>query len=101
MYYYDAASSNLFRTNYNGANPGSFDMVTANKVTTNNMYNNIFSAYCVYNGIWVPETNLVGRHLILVCLSFTKLQNPQVQIAPGSPIDFYQIVTMTASRNIP
>jgi hypothetical protein len=102
MYYYDPASSNLFRTNYNGASPGSFDMVTANMVMTNNMYNsNIFSAYSVYNSVWTPETNLVGTHLILVCLGFTKLQNPQVQIAPGSPVDFYQIVTMIASRNRP
>ena len=30
MYYYDPASSNLFRTNYNGTNSGSLDLVTAN-----------------------------------------------------------------------
>ena len=102
MYYYDPGSSNLYRTNFNGSNPGDFDMVTANPLMTNNMYNsNIFSAYAVYNNVWMPETNEVGTPLILVCLAFTKLQNPQISIAPGSPVDFYQIVTMIASRNRP
>jgi uncharacterized membrane protein len=102
MYYYDPSSSNLYRTNYNSSGSGDFRMVTANPVMTNNMYNsNIFSAYNVYNNVWVPETNEVGTPLILVCLSFTKLQNPQITIAPGSPVDFYQIVTMIASRNRP
>jgi len=101
MYYYDPPTSNLYRTNYTGSN-GDFEIVTANMVMTNNMYNsNIFSAYNVYNGVWVPETNGVGTPLVLVCLSFTKLQNPQINIEPGSPVDFYQIVTMIASRNRP
>jgi hypothetical protein len=100
MYYYDPPSSNLYRTNWTGASAGDFELVTANMLMTNNMYNsNIFSAYNVYNGVWVPETNGVGTPLILVCLAYTKLQNPQIDIAPGSPVDFYQIVTMIASRN--
>jgi type II secretory pathway pseudopilin PulG len=100
MYYYDPPSSNLYRTNWTGNGTGDFELVTANMVMTNNMYNsNIFSAYNVYNGVWVPETNGVGTPLILVCLAYTKLQNPQIDIAPGSPVDFYQIVTMIASRN--
>jgi type II secretory pathway pseudopilin PulG len=104
MYYYDPASSNLYRTNWNvtGSGSGDFDLVTANMVMTNNMYNsNIFSAYNVVNGVWTPETNGVGTPLIQVCLAFSKLQNPQVDITPGSPVDFYQIVTMIASRNRP
>jgi len=100
MYYYDPASSNLYRTNWTGSGTGDFELVTANMLMTNNMYNsNIFSAYNVYNSVWVPETNGVGTPLILVCLAYTKLQNPQIDIAPGSPVDFYQIVTMIASRN--
>jgi hypothetical protein len=100
MYYYDAPSSNLYRTNWTGTGTGDFELVTANALMTNNMYNsNIFSAYSVYNSVWVPETNGVGTPLILVCLAYTKLQNPQVDITPGSPVDFYQIVTMIASRN--
>jgi len=100
MYYYDPPSSNLYRTNWNGSGGGDFALVTANMLMTNNIYNsNIFSAYNVYNNVWVPETNEVGTPLILVCLSYTKLQNPQIVIAPGSPVDFYQIVTMIASRN--
>jgi type II secretory pathway pseudopilin PulG len=102
MYYYDPASSNLFRTNWTGSNSGDFKLVTANMVQTNNMYNsNIFSAYNVYNGIWVPETNGAGTPLVLVCLSFTELQNPQVIISSGSTVDFYQITTRIASRNRP
>jgi type II secretory pathway pseudopilin PulG len=104
MYYYDPPSSNLYRTNWNvtGSGTGDFDMVTANMVMTNNMYNsNIFSAYSVVNGVWTPLTNGVGTPLIQVCLAFSKLQNPQVIIAPGSPVDFYQIVTLIASRNRP
>ncbi len=104
MYYYDPATSNLYRTNWNvsGPNTGDFDLVTANLVMTNNMYNsNIFSAYNVVNGVWVPETNGVGTPLIQVCLAFSKLQNPEVLITPGGSVDFYQIVTRIASRNRP
>jgi type II secretory pathway pseudopilin PulG len=104
MYYYDPPSSNLYRTNWNatGSGTGDFDLVTANMVMTNNIYNsNIFSAYCVNQGVWVPETNGVGTPLIQVCLAFSKLQNPQIDIAPGGPVDYYQIVTMIASRNRP
>jgi hypothetical protein len=102
MYYYDPGSSNLYRTNWTGSGTGDFELVTANMLMTNNMYNsNIFSAYNVYNSVWVPETNGVGTPLILVCLAYTKLHNPQVDIAPGSPVDFYQVVTMIASRNRP
>jgi type II secretory pathway pseudopilin PulG len=100
MYYYDTVSSNLYRTNWTGTSAGDWELVTANMLMTNNMYNsNIFSAYSVVNNVWTPETNGVGTPLVLVCLAFTKLQNPQVVIAPGSPVDFYQIVTMIASRN--
>jgi type II secretory pathway pseudopilin PulG len=102
MYYYDPASSNLYRTNWTGTGTGDFELVTANMLMTNNMYNsNIFSAYNVYNGVWVPETNGVGTPLVLVCLAFTELQNPQVVIASGSTVDFYQITTRIASRNRP
>jgi hypothetical protein len=102
MYYYDPPTSNLYRTNWTGSNSGDFELVTANQIMTNNLYNsNIFSAYNVYNGVWVPETNGVGTPLLQVCLAFTKLQNPQVIISPGGIVDFYQIVTMIASRNRP
>ena len=102
MYYYDPGTSNLYRTNWNVSGTGSFDMVTANMVMTNNIYNsNIFSAYNVVNGVWTPQTNGVGTPLIQVCLAFSKLQNPEILITPGSPVDFYQIVTMIASRNRP
>src|SRR5580658_1726768 len=102
MYYYDPPSSNLYRTNWTGSNYGDFRLVTANEIQTNNMYNsNIFSAYNVYNGVWMPETNGVGTPLVQICLAFTELQNPQVVISSGSTIDFYQITTKIASRNRP
>ncbi len=104
IYYYDAATSNLYRTNWTGSNSGDYKQVSANMMMSNNMYNsNIFSAYCVSStsGTWVPQNAPVGTPLVLVCLSFTKLQNPEIQIMPGNPVDFYQIVTMIASRNRP
>jgi type II secretory pathway pseudopilin PulG len=101
MYYYDRARSNLYRTNFTGSN-GDYQLLTANAVMTNNIYNsNIFSSYQVVNGAWVPQSNGIGTPLVMVCLEFTKLQNPQIIIAPGNPVDFYQIVTMIASRNRP
>ncbi len=102
MYYYDPASSNLYRTNWTGSNSGDYRMVSANQLMTNNAYNsNIFSAYNVQNGVWVPQSNAVGTPLIMVCLAYTKLQNPQIVIQPGGAVDFYQIVTYVASRNRP
>lgn len=102
MYYYDPPTSNLYRTNWTGSNSGDFMMASANMITTNNMYNsNIFSAYQFLNGSWVPETNVAGTQMILVCLGFTKLQNPQIIIGPGNLVDFYQITTMIASRDRP
>jgi hypothetical protein len=102
MYYYDPPTSNLYRTNWTGSNSGDFELVTANQLMTNNIYNsNIFSAYCAPSGIWEPESNSFGTPLIQVCLGFTKLQNPQIIISPGSVVDFYQITTYVASRNRP
>ncbi len=102
MYYYDSASSNLYRTNWTGSNSGDFRMVTANEIMTNNVYNsNIFSAYSCAAGVWVPQSNSVGTPLIMICLAFTKLQNPQIVIQSGGAVDFYQIVTYVASRNRP
>jgi type II secretory pathway pseudopilin PulG len=102
LYYYDPGTSNLYRTNWTGSNAGNFELVTANMIQTNNMYNsNIFSFYNVVNGVWVPDTTGVGTPLVLICLAFTELQNPQVVISTGSTIDFYQITTKIASRNRP
>jgi hypothetical protein len=44
-------------------------------------------------------SNTIAQPIIQVCLAFTKLQNPQIVIAPGGPVDFYQIVATIASRN--
>jgi type II secretory pathway pseudopilin PulG len=99
LYYYDPGSSNLYRTNYTGSNYGDFRLVSANSVMTNNVYqSNIFAEYD-YLGNQV--TNLIATPIIQVCLAFTSLQNPQIVIAPGGPVDFYQVVTTIASRNRP
>jgi prepilin-type N-terminal cleavage/methylation domain-containing protein len=95
LYYYDFASNNLVRTNYTGSNYGDFKLVSANPITNDNF---IFTE-TDYLGNTL--TNQAATPIIQVYLSFTKLQNPQVLIAPGSPVDFYQIITTVASRNRP
>ncbi|MGA2177093.1 MAG: prepilin-type N-terminal cleavage/methylation domain-containing protein [Verrucomicrobiota bacterium] len=99
LYYYDPPTSNLYRTNYTGSSYGDFKLVTANFLMTNNIYHsNIFAEYDYLGN---PVSNAIGTPIIQVCLAFTKLQNPQIVIGPGSPVDFYQIVTTIASRNRP
>jgi len=93
LYYYDTVSNNLIRTNYTGTNYGDFKLVSANPITNDNY---IFTETDYLGNVL---TNPVSTPIIQIYLSFTKLQNPQIVIAPGSPIDFYQIVTTVASRN--
>jgi hypothetical protein len=95
MYYYDFTSNNLVRTNYTGSNYGDFKLVSANPITNDNF---IFTETDYLGNVL---TNPAATPIIQVYLSFTKLQNPQVVIAPGSPVDFYQIITTVASRNRP
>jgi type II secretory pathway pseudopilin PulG len=99
LYYYDPGSSNLYRTNYTGSNYGDFRLVSANSVMTNNAYgSNIFAEYDYLGN---QMTNAIATPVIQVCLAFTSLQNPQIVIAPGGAVDFYQIVTTITSRNRP
>jgi hypothetical protein len=93
LYYYDTTSNMLMRTNYTGSNFGDFKMVSANPVTNDNP---VFTETDYLGNV---QTSSIATPIIQVYLSFTKLQNPQVVIAPGSPVDFYQIVTTIASRN--
>jgi type II secretory pathway pseudopilin PulG len=95
LYYYDFASNNLVRTNYTGSSFGDFKLVSANPITNDNF---IFTETDYLGNVL---TNQAATPIIQVYLSFTKLQNPQVLIAPGSPVDFYQIITTVASRNRP
>jgi hypothetical protein len=69
---------------------------------TNNVNNNyIFSAYMqsTNGGAWVPETGTGATQLIQLYMAFSKLQVPQIEIAPGNPVDFYQLVTYVAARH--
>lgn len=93
LYYYDTTSNMLVRTNYTGSNFGDFKVVSANPITNDNP---VFTEIDYLGNV---QTNSIATPIIQVYLSFTKLQNPQVEIAPGSPVDFYQIVTTVASRN--
>ncbi|HEY3854866.1 MAG TPA: hypothetical protein VGO67_10775 [Verrucomicrobiae bacterium] len=95
LYYYDTTSNNLIRTNYTGTNYGDFKLVSANPITNDN---NIFTEVDYLGNVLTTQT---ATPIIQVYLSFTKLQNPEVLITPGSPVDFYQIVTTVASRNRP
>jgi hypothetical protein len=92
-YYYDTVSNILYRTNYTGSNYGDFKLVSANPITNDNP---IFTETDYLGNVL---TNTIATPIIQIYLSFTKLQNPQVTIAPGSPIDFYQVITTVASRN--
>jgi type II secretory pathway pseudopilin PulG len=93
LYWYDTVSNVLWRTNYTGSNYGDFKMVSANPITNDNP---VFTEEDYLGNVL---TNTIATPIIQVYLSFTKLQNPQVAIAPGSPVDFYQIITTVASRN--
>ncbi len=95
LYYYDTVSNNLIRTNYTGSNYGDFKLVSANPITNDNY---IFTETDYLGNVL---TNPAATPIIQVYLSFTKLQNPQIVIAPGSPVDFYQIITTIADRNRP
>ena len=95
LYYYDFVSNNLIRTNYTGSSYGDFKLVSANPITNDNF---VFTETDYLGNIL---TSPAATPIIQVYLSFTKLQNPQVVIAPGSPVDFYQIITTVASRNRP
>jgi type II secretory pathway pseudopilin PulG len=95
LYYYDTVSNNLIRTNYTGSNYGDFKLVSANPITNDNY---IFTETDYLGNVL---TNPAATPIIQVYLSFTKLQNPQVVIAPGSPVDFYQITTTISERNRP
>ncbi|HUD48642.1 MAG TPA: type II secretion system protein [Candidatus Baltobacteraceae bacterium] len=95
LYYYNTTSNTLVRTNYTGSNYGDFKLVSANPITNDNY---IFTESDYLGNVL---TNAVATPIIQVYLSFTKLQNPQIEIAPGSPVDFYQIITTIASRNRP
>lgn len=93
FYYFNSVSNLLVRTNYTGSNSGDFKLVSANNLTNNNF---IFTQVDPLGNVY---SNWTYRALVRVDLQFTKLQNPEVMIAPGSPVDFYEIVTTIASRN--
>ncbi|MGA3180398.1 MAG: hypothetical protein ABSF38_08665 [Verrucomicrobiota bacterium] len=102
-YYYDTNSNMLCRTNYDGVSAGSFNLVSANPITNDNP---IFTMQellgSTINGSNVMAYNNTNPFpLVSIYLSFTSLQNPQIQIAPGNPVDFYQINSKVSMRQRP
>ena len=70
-------------------------MVTANPITNDNY---IFTMQDYLGNVL---SNATPYPVIAIYLSFTKLQNPQIVIEPGSPVDFYQINSKIAPRMRP
>src|SRR5208283_3001991 len=95
LYYYDTVSNTLFRTNWDGTSVGDFRVATANPITNDN---NIFTMQDYLGNVL---SNATPYPVISIYLSFTKLQNPQIVIEPGSPVDFYQINSKIAPRMRP
>jgi hypothetical protein len=95
LYYFDSTSSTLYRTNWDGTSVGDFRIVSANPIT------NDLNIFTMQDYLGNVLSNATPYPVIGVYLSFTKLQNPQVVIEPGSPVDFYQINSKIAPRMRP
>ena len=97
LYYYDTVTSNMYRTNYNGAGvPGDFKWISANPIT-NDSTHPIFSELDT-SGTGAIITNFNSVAPVSIYLSFIKLQNPQVVIQDGSLVDLYQLTTTVTPR---
>ena len=95
LYYYDTTANMLYRTNWDGLSTGDFRLATANPITNDNY---IFTMQDYLGNVL---SNATPYPVIAIYLSFTSLQNPQIVIAPGSPVDFYQINSKIAPRMRP
>ena len=95
LYYYDPSTTNLMRTNYNGPGvAGDYRRVSANPVT-NDLTHPIFTEVD-YTG--TPLSTNTPLASVNIYLSFIRLQNPQIIIAPGNMVDLYQITTTVSPR---
>jgi hypothetical protein len=95
LFYYDPVSNNLVQTNFYAAgSAGDCKLVSANPIT-NDSTHPIFTEVD-YTG--TPLSNGTPVASISVYLSFTKLQDPQVDIESGSIVDLYQITTIVSPR---
>ena len=102
-YYFDTNSQMLCRTNWDGSNTGSFNLVSANPITNDQPIFTMtdFLGNTINGSNVMAYDNTNPYPMVQIYLSFTKLQNPQVIIAPGNPVDFYQIVTHVSMRQRP
>ena len=93
----DSASNNLVRTNFYGVgNAGDYKKVSINWIT-NDSSHQIFTEVDT-SGTGTPISNYTALAPISVYLSFTKLQNPQINIESGNMVDLYHIMTVITPR---
>ncbi len=95
LYYYDPVASTLYRTNWDGTSVGDFRIVSANPITNDNFI------FTMQDYLGNTLSNSTPYPVVAIYLSFVKLQNPQIDIAPGNPVDFYQINSKIAPRMRP
>lgn len=94
-------SNTLYRTNCIDSNtPGDLKIVSANSITNDNPSGFIF-ALQNYQGQTLSNVTTTPYPMVNIYLSFTQLNHPQITIAPGNPVDFYQINTVVAPRQRP
>ena len=96
LYYYNATSNNLVRTNLNPSGTGDCQIVSANSITNDSTHPIFTELDCSDTGTAI--SNQTGLAPVSVYLSFTKLQNSQVVIANGSAVDLYQLTTVATPR---
>lgn len=95
LFYYDSTSNNLVQSNFYGAGSGGdCRLVSANPIT-NDVTHPIFTEVDYTD---TPLSNATPVASIGIYLSFTKLQNPQINIESGSIVDLYQISAIVSPR---
>jgi hypothetical protein len=95
LFYYDTVSNNLVQTDYFGPGlGGDCKMVSANPITND-------STHPIFTEVDYTDTALTAYTpvaAIQIYLSFTKLQDPQIDIESGSLVDLYQIISIVSPR---
>lgn len=98
LYYYDGVS-NLIRSNYYSSSAsGDFRYVSANPITNDGTH----MIFTEVNYAGTPLSNsTVLPGAVSVYLSFTKLQNPDINIETGNAFDLYQVLITVSPRSHP
>lgn len=92
-YYYSQSTSNLIRTNWEGAGvPGSYSEVCANPITNDSRI------FTLEDALGNTQTVTATIAVVDVYLSYIKFQNPQITIGPGGLVDLYSVRTRITPR---